>query len=102
MVYCSKCGAKNEDDAKTCAGCSAELYPDISRKQDYRERKQEEECFGLPQGRSIVGIIIGIIIILAGLSWSFGWDIDLWPVIVIIVGVLFISGAIYGLGRRRS
>ena len=40
MTYCSKCGNKNEDDAKFCAKCGASL--DIStkdRKKDHDDRK---------------------------------------------------------------
>jgi hypothetical protein len=67
----------------------------------YRRRK-EDECFGLPHGGSIVVLIIGIIIILWGIS-SIA-DINLgsyfWPIIIIIFGILMVAGAIYRFGRR--
>ena len=100
MVYCSKCGTKNEDGRKTCVRCGSELYPEIGRKRDYMERKAEEECFGLPHGGAIVAIIIGIIIVLAGLRWLSGLEIELWPGIVIIFGALIIAGAIYKLRKK--
>ncbi len=73
-------------------------------------RRAEKECFGLPHGGAIVGLIIGIIIILVALSWIPGLippevkevtDLLFWPVIVIVFGILIVAGALYGLGRRR-
>jgi hypothetical protein len=63
----------------------------------------ENECFGLPNGGMIVGLIIGIIIILFGLNFflqaSYGFSIEFWPLIIIIFGILIVAGALYG--RRR-
>lgn len=68
-------------------------------------RKMEDECFGLPGGGSIVGLVIGLIIILVGLSYllreMYGIQIAWWPFVVIIFGVLMILGALTGLRRRR-
>jgi tetrahydromethanopterin S-methyltransferase subunit E len=66
------------------------------------EKRYEEECFGLPYGGAIAGIIFGIIILIFGLAWLA--DIDIWayvgPLMVIIVGILIIAGVIYGTTRR--
>ncbi len=61
-----------------------------------------DECFGLPHGGAIVGLFIGIMIILFGLINLFGWQVDLGPFAIIIVGILIVAGAVYGLTRRRS
>lgn len=65
----------------------------------------EEECFGIPRGGAVAGLAIGIIIILAGLSFLFqeiyGISIPWWPFVVILFGILIIIGALYGL-RRTS
>ena len=66
------------------------------------EKRVEDECFGLPHGGAIVGIFIGIVIILVGLTQLFGWRIDVGPFAIVIVGLLIVAGAIYGLSRRRS
>ena len=102
MVYCAKCGVKNPDDAKVCTQCGASLYPGVEPTRRY-ERRREEECFGLPRGGAIAGIIFGVIIILAGLSWLLGFEFweNFWQLIVIIFGVLVLAGALYGLRRRR-
>jgi hypothetical protein len=59
----------------------------------------ENECFGLPNGGMIVGIVIGVIIILVGLSLflqaTYGIKIDFWPFILIIFGVLILLGALF-------
>jgi MYXO-CTERM domain-containing protein len=66
----------------------------------------EGECFGLPHGGMIAGIVFGIIIILFGLglflqaSGYIGnfWNI-FWPIILVIFGLLMLLGALFG--RRR-
>lgn len=117
MVYCSKCGAKNKDDAKKCAKCGETLYPPSLEKEIERRaetcfgprRRREphmEECFGLPRGGAIFGMVVGLIIILFGVSWIlsryFNVSIEIWPIIVIIVGVLIIAGVLYGLRREQQ
>jgi divalent metal cation (Fe/Co/Zn/Cd) transporter len=66
----------------------------------------EDECFGIPRGGTIVGIVIGLIIILVGLNlflqamyptWA---QIPWWAFFLIIIGALMIIGAIYGMRRR--
>jgi ribosomal protein L40E len=112
VVYCGKCGTQNPDDAKICSKCGAPLYSVGQRyKGSEREhyRKVEGECFGLPNGGMIAGIIFGIIIVIAGLGLFLQqtgiigdfWNI-LWPIIIVIFGILILLGAIYGRGRRRE
>ncbi len=103
MVYCSKCGKQNEDDVEFCVDCGIAIHSERSgRKRDFEEKRKEDECFGLPGGGAIFGLFIGIIIVLVGLQQVFGWQIDVGPFAIIIVGLLFTGGAIYGLTRRRS
>ncbi|MCK5562768.1 zinc-ribbon domain-containing protein, partial [Candidatus Bathyarchaeota archaeon] len=49
LVYCSKCGAKNEDDAKVCVGCGASLY--VPRRG--ARRRGGNECFGPKEGKRV-------------------------------------------------
>jgi uncharacterized membrane protein YvbJ len=120
MVYCTKCGTKNPDDAKTCSQCGAPLYSIGEREQPKRTEKEcfgtrrreepyrrvEEECFGIPRGGAIVSLVFGIIIILAGISLFLQTmypemaPIPWWSFIIIMFGILVIIGAIYGLRRR--
>ena len=101
MVYCSKCGTNNPDDAKVCTQCGVSLYPGVEpiRRQ---EGPREKECFGLPHGGAIFGIFLGIIIILWGLREFFGWQVEIGTFAIIVIGILIVAGAIYGLTRRRS
>jgi hypothetical protein len=107
MVYCSKCGTQNPDTNNNCTNCGAPLYTVGQRypgsdREHYR--RMENECFGLPNGGIIVGVIIGIIIVLAGLALflqaTYGIWIDLWPIILVIFGVLIVLGALFGRRRR--
>ncbi len=103
MVYCSKCGTQNEDEAVDCVNCKATLQttrPDRSYRS--REKKKEDECFGLPRGGTIFGLFIGAIIIIVGLQQVLGINIDIGPFVIIIVGLLIVAGAIYGLTRRKN
>jgi len=66
MVYCTKCGTKNPDDAKVCSQCGASLNP-VREERERIRRRHEEECFGIPGGGAIVILAIGVIIVFAGL-----------------------------------
>ena len=119
MVYCPKCGAQNEDEASICVSCGAALKVFRRQKRGWEEelktppkedyvrragrvgRRMEDECFGLPGGSSIVGILIGLAIILVGARELFGWNIDIGPFAAIVVGVLIIAGAIYKQSQRK-
>ncbi len=67
-----------------------------------REKRVEDECFGLPHGGAIFGLFIGMVIILWGITqipgllppnFEFGW------LVIIAFGLLIIAGAIYKLAR---
>jgi uncharacterized membrane protein YvbJ len=105
MVYCTKCGTKNPDDATTCSNCGAPLNPTREeRRRHYR--RYEHECFGIPHGATIVGMAFGLIILLAGLIIILQQEniipetVTLWPFVLIILGVLIIVGALFRMGRR--
>lgn len=106
MTYCTKCGTKNEDDANNCVNCGAALYAGEStgmeQRREWREKRKEDECFGLPRGGTIFALFIGLIIILVGLQQLLNIDIDLGPFAIIVVGLLFVAGAIYGLTRQKN
>ena len=108
MVYCTKCGTQNPDDADVCTQCGASLYPGARPTRRRERRKREEECFGIPRGVTVVGLAIGAIILLWGAIMLLqqpgigliDQDMSPWPFAVIIFGVLILIGALYGLSRR--
>ncbi len=110
VVYCHECGTKNEDDAEYCSKCGSSLKGNSDpmderhrRRNDYRYRHRNE-CFGLPHGGLIIGILFGVLLILFGLSSYYGfaiWDY-IWPIVIVIVGILIIISAIYNYTRRRG
>lgn len=97
MVTCAKCGTENKEDAKYCVNCGEALG-----RVERRERRPRDECFGLPYGGAIFGLFIGAIIILWGLTEIFGWEIEIWTFAIIVIGIIIVAGAIYGLTRKRS
>ena len=108
MVYCPKCGTKNEDTADFCANCGANLQTGTVTTRQYERRKAEQECFGLPHGGAIAGIIIGLIILLWGVymilqqTGVITGNVNFWVILIIIFGVLMIAGAIYQMTHRRG
>jgi amino acid transporter len=72
----------------------------------YERRRKEGECFGLPHGGAIAGIVIGALILLWGfmqLAQQQRWieqGISIWWIVLIIIGVLMIAGAVYRASRR--
>jgi cytochrome c biogenesis protein CcdA len=108
LVYCSKCGTENKEDTGYCIECGKILYPIKSREKDEdvcfgrTERELEDECFGIPYGGALVGLIIGIFIIIIGLAIALKLEIWRWigTFILIIVGLIIIIGAFYGFRRR--
>jgi len=101
MVYCTKCGTKNEEDATLCVKCKEPLnvYQTVRRER----RQKENECFGLPNGGAIAGLVIGLIIVLWGVTSVLDMDFGsyLWAIIIIIFGTLMVAGALYTMNRRR-
>jgi len=107
LVYCSKCGTKNEDTATYCVKCGMSLQTGTTESRQYERRRAESECFGLPHGGAIAGIVIGALILFWGL-YMFGQqqglistNIEFWWVVIIVLGILMIAGGIYRTTRRR-
>jgi tetrahydromethanopterin S-methyltransferase subunit E len=106
MVTCTRCGAQNDEGARFCVSCGARLEIVRGRHKDacfgQPEGRIQNECFGLPYGGAIIGIIIGMFILLSGLAMLLGLDFSRYsgPFFVIIIGLLIVAGAIYGILRR--
>jgi uncharacterized membrane protein YvbJ len=100
MVYCTKCGTKNEDDAQFCANCKEPLMS--TRKVRHERRQKESDCFGLPHGGSIAGLVIGFLIILWGVTTvlDINFGSYLWAIVIIIFGTLMVAGALYKMSRK--
>jgi len=98
LVFCSKCGAENEEDATVCKECGVSLRRPSTRV--YRRRRDDDLCFGSRGGFNWFGLFIGCMIILAGLSQllqdTYGWaSLDrLWPIPVILLGLIIIFNAL--------
>ena len=119
MVYCSKCGKENEDDASNCTSCGESLTGDRrmrrnwedeieARAEDFgaraeawgnrmssRDWDRDDMCFG-GRSRTIWPLIIGVFIILVGLSsllektYSWARFDNIWPLFLIALGVLIL------------
>ena len=87
-----------------CVNCGASLYMTRRAKRAARRRERgfEQECFGLPHGGAIAGIVFGIIILIWGFSLLTEIDIgsNIFFIIVIIFGTLIVAGSIYKITRR--
>jgi len=108
MVYCTRCGAKNEDNAVDCTNCGAPLDVGRTSPRAYRRSRREEEmCFGAegcfrPWFGRAAGIILGLFIVLIGLL-SFVqsyFNVEMWPLVLIALGVIVIVGGFLAYTRR--
>jgi hypothetical protein len=120
LVSCSECGTENVKDARFCTKCGVaiespkkkgieaqmeEWGEEFGRRfeewgEDFGKRV-EDECFGIPHGGAIVGLIFGVLIVLFGLAIIVGLTLEyFWPAALILFGSLIIIGALYGFIRR--
>lgn len=96
MVYCAKCGTKNEEGIAFCESCGTNL--NFRRRE--RSQNYDNMCFGKKDGGSQTGwIIFGLIIVIVGLSQviqqTYGWNSDqVWPFVVLMVGALIVISGI--------
>ena len=66
MVYCSKCGTKNDDDAEFCKKCGTSLKEPKKNIEKEWDKRCEEECSGGKTGKGW-SIFWGLVIILVGI-----------------------------------
>ena len=105
MVYCTKCGTQNPDNAINCSNCGAPLYGAEGRPYTRQDRRQRyyEEGYGYYRRGSGVGLLIaGLIIIVIGLGLVFG-TLSLffqyfWPIIIVLIGAWLL---VRGIMRNR-
>ena len=106
MVYCTRCGTLNADDATICTNCGTPLQSATTQNkqhtrrwewEDWQKRREYHRRSG-----ALVALAIGLIIILAGISALFAefYSINIpWGAIIIVfIGVLII---VAGLRSRR-
>jgi hypothetical protein len=75
MVYCTKCGTLNADDAKVCVQCGASLYgarEESSPNWRHRYMRHEEDYRYWRRRGAIATLILGLIIIFIGFSLPVG------------------------------
>ncbi|HUU88531.1 MAG TPA: hypothetical protein VMX17_12370, partial [Candidatus Glassbacteria bacterium] len=57
---------------------------------------------GLPNGGAIGGIVLGIMILLWGLTTMLNIEFNFWYIVLIIFGILMIAGALYKITRPKT
>ena len=113
MVYCQKCGIKNEDDASNCVNCGEPLNETRRVRRNWEDeiearadefggrmerigdRMGDDMCFG-GRSRTTWPLVIGVFIILVGLSsllentYSWARFDNIWPLFLIALGVMIL------------
>jgi ribosomal protein L40E len=102
MVYCTKCGTQNPDDANVCSHCGAPIqrvaagsddWGPYWRHRDYRDREQ----YYVRRSGGFGALFVGAIVVIFGLTLFFSqyynvpvnWNAA-WAVILILVGLWLI------------
>jgi uncharacterized membrane protein YvbJ len=87
MVYCSRCGAMNDEETEYCKSCGEHLRRSRRTSRHYIDRTI---CFGVPRQRNILGILFGFFIVLWGVTELLGFNFDIWALALICFGIIFI------------
>jgi hypothetical protein len=72
-MICPGCGSENLDDARFCTVCGAALDGTGDVRRPVSGGRAEPDCFGL-FGGAFPGLVIGAIIIIVGVTYTFGQD----------------------------
>ena len=110
MVTCHKCGTVNQEDAKFCVNCGISLqHAKRNKKREDTcfgpsEQRVEDECFGLPFGKELIGLVAGVFIILMGISIIFEFNLGRWTgvFILLLVGTLIITSVLYSFLKQKN
>jgi uncharacterized membrane protein YvbJ len=110
MVYCTRCGTLNADDAAVCKNCGASIQFASQYNYEpyyYHHRHHYHEEYG-HRHSGLGAMLVGIVIILFGSSLLFsqvyGVPINWaawWAIIIIVIGVWLLAVA-YRRTRRYS
>jgi len=118
MIYCTKCGTKNDDAAEYCMKCGAPMQIGKTKHETDWDKRCEEECSGGRGGHqwrifwAIVIIIIGIWIIFElvlkelaktnpSLDWVNAYNFEFWWVILAIFAIMLIISGLRIIVRPR-
>lgn len=77
----------NDDDTDYCKSCGQSLR---TRRPVGFSRYDRSLCFGVPMQGHLLGLVLGFILVLWGLSELLNLQIQLWALVVICFGVLII------------
>jgi uncharacterized membrane protein YvbJ len=109
MVYCTKCGTLNADDATVCVQCGASLYGAKEESSPYwrhRYMRHEEDYRYWRRRGAIATLILGLIIIFIGflylLEAVYHMLIPWWPIILILLGIYILARGIMRTRRYRQ
>jgi len=112
MVYCPKCGRKNEDDARFCNSCGADLAGPRKEPGKDMGKECERECAGTRRSNRIFW---GVILLLAGLwlIFEFGlknisgmpdwvYTFEFWWIFAVVIGIVIIIAAVRMLTKKEG
>ncbi len=115
MVYCQKCGRRNDEDAKFCNKCGSSLIEPRRYPHKPDEDKCEDECSSKRHPSAwtnfwiiilalvAIGIVISLIIRIFGddlPSWF--RNFEYWDIFGLLIGLIIISFIIYMITQSKD
>jgi uncharacterized membrane protein YvbJ len=95
MVYCTKCGTKNEDGSNVCIDCGSPLLNKNDIKGSVRYGQYEEEIGFHLKIKPNTWIFVGLLILLAGFivlaAEIYRISIPWVPIIFILAGIFVLA-----------
>lgn len=118
MVYCSKCGTKNEEADEYCSQCGQSLTSKEKNFEKEWEDRCEQECAGGKEGGGVWRIFWGLVVVLIGiwiifelvlknladevtqLAWVKDLTFPFWWIIGAAIGIIIIVAGIRIIAKK--
>jgi len=121
MIYCKKCGAQNSPTDTYCIKCGATIKEPTKKTwekqiedgaEDFGRRAEQwgqefgkhaqEDCFGLASNTAMIGLLLGIFIVIAGILWVMGFPFlrVFGSILIVAFGIIILVASLKTLNKK--